>query len=100
MDNGITEVYKELIDLRELNKCSKSKKEYELSILSKHIIKICRGWNVESVCLEELSMSSGNKGKGRYYNKLVNNDWNRNYFVNNLRKWLNIAMEVKFLKFI
>ena len=96
MDNGITEVYKELIDLRELNKCGKSKKEYELSILSKHIIKICRGWNVESVCIEELSMSSGDKGKGRSYNKLVNNDWNRNYFVNNLRKWLNIN-SIKFL---
>jgi len=90
MDNGITEVYKELIDLTKLNKCSKSKKEYELSILSKHIIKICKGYSVESVCLEELSMSSGDKGKGRSYNKLVNNDWNRNYFVNNLRKWLNI----------
>jgi len=96
MDNGITEVYKELIDLRELNKCGKSKKEYELSILSKHIIKICRGWNVESVCLEELSMNSGDKGRGRYYNKLVNNDWNRNYFVNNLKKWLNIN-SIKFL---
>jgi len=32
MDNGTEEVYKELIDLRELNKEGKSKKEYELSI--------------------------------------------------------------------
>ena len=41
-------------------------------------------------------MSSGDKGKGKYYNKLVNNDWNRNYFVNNLKKWLNIN-SIKFL---
>lgn len=90
MDKGNVEVYKELIDLRELNKCNKNKKEYELSILSKHIINICKGFNVECVCLEDLKIGSFNKGLGKRYNKLLNNDWNRNYFVNNLVKWLNI----------
>lgn len=84
------EVHKELVDLRELNKLSKSKKEYELSILNKHIVSICKGYNVEYVCVEDLSIKSSNKGLGKRYNKLLNNDWNRNYLVNNLIKWLNI----------
>lgn len=97
MDDGINEIYKELIDLRLLNKCNKNKKEYELSIISKHIINLCKTYKVEYTCLEDLSISSSNKGKGKKYNKLVNNDWNRNYFVNNLIKWLNIS-NIKYLK--
>lgn len=80
----------DIIDLRELNQCNKNKKEYELSIINKHIINICKGYNVEYVCLEDLNIMTNNKGNGKTYNKLVNNDWNRNYFVNNLIKWLNI----------
>jgi IS605 OrfB family transposase len=96
LDNGNVEVYKELIDLRELNKMGKNKKEYELSILNKHIIDVCKGFQVESVCLEDLNISSSDKGLGNRYNKLLNNDWNRNYFVNNLVKWLNInSIKVK-----
>jgi len=90
MDKGNIEVYKELVDLRELNKLHKSKKEYELSILNKHIVNICKGYGVEYVCVEDLSIKSSNKGLGKRYNKLLNNDWNRNYLVNNLVKWLNI----------
>ena len=85
-----TEIYKEIIDLRLLNKENKNKKQYELSILSKHIVKICQNYKVEYVCLEDLNIKSSNKNKGKRYNKLCNNDWNRNYFVNNLIKWLNI----------
>jgi IS605 OrfB family transposase len=91
MDNGTKEIFKELIDLRLLNKSCKNKKEYELSIISKHIISLCKQYQVEYTCLEDLNISSSNKGKGTRYNKLVNNDWNRNYFVNNLVKWLNIS---------
>ena len=97
MDNGIKEIFKEIIDLRELNKCDKNKKEYELSIISKHIINICKQYKAEYICLEDLNISSNNKGLGKKYNKLANNDWNRNYFVNNLVKWLNIN-GIKYMK--
>ena len=83
-------VYKEIIDLRELNKCNKNKKRYELSILNKRIVGLCKGYHVEYVCLEGLSIRSSDKGKGTKYNKLLNNDWNRNFVVNNLTKQLNI----------
>jgi hypothetical protein len=84
------EVYKELIDLRELNKFNKDKKRYELTQINKHIINISKGFNVEYVCLEDLNIKSSNKNLGKRFNKLVNNDWNRNYLVNNLIKWLTV----------
>ncbi|MFW6219748.1 MAG: hypothetical protein ACOC33_02825 [bacterium] len=96
MDKGEKEIYKELFDLRELNKKDKHKKRYELSLLNKRIINLCKGYNVETVCLEDLTIKSSNKGKGKGYNKLVNNDWNRNFIVNNLIKWLNIN-DIKYL---
>jgi hypothetical protein len=89
-DQGFKDIFKEIIDLKELNKSNKNKKEYELSIISKHVINLCKHYQVERVCLEELNISSKNYKKGKTYNKLLNNDWNRNYFVNNLCKWLNI----------
>lgn len=96
MDKGEKEVYKEIIDLRELNKCNKNKKQYELSILNKRIVGLCKGYQVEYVCLEELNIRSSNKGKGTSYNKLLNNDWNRNYVVNNLIK-LSTINDIKIL---
>jgi hypothetical protein len=90
MDKGEKEVYKELIDLKLLNKLNKNKKQYELTQLNKRIIGLCKGYSVEFVCLEDLNIKTSNKGNGKKYNKLVNNDWNRNYFTNNLVKWLTI----------
>lgn len=90
MDKGNIQIYKEIIDLKLLNKENKNKKEYELTMINKYIINICKNYQVEFVCLEDLNIKSSNKNKGRKYNKLLNNDWNRNYFVNNLVKWLNI----------
>jgi IS605 OrfB family transposase len=97
MDKGTKEIYKELIDLREINKCDRNKKRYELSILNKHIVSLCQHYQVEYVSLEDLNIKSSNKGLGKRYNKFVNNDWNRNYIVNNLIKWLNIN-NIKYIK--
>lgn len=98
LDNGIKEVYKEIIDLTELNKKDKNKKQYELSVLNKYIINLVKGFHVEYVSLEDLNIKSKDNGKGKNYNRLVNNNWNRNYFVNNLVKLLNInGMKYKFV---
>lgn len=85
------DVYKEIIDLKALNKCKKTtKKRYELTQVALHIVNLCRSHHVETVCLEDLNIKSGDKGLGTAYNRLVNNTWIRNYFVLNLKKWLNI----------
>jgi IS605 OrfB family transposase len=84
------EVFKEIIDLKLLNKQTTNKKQHELVELNKHIISLCKNYKVEYVFLEDLNIRSSNKNKGRRFNKLLNNDWNRNYTVNNLVKQLNI----------
>ncbi|MCB1713370.1 MAG: hypothetical protein KDH96_13160 [Candidatus Riesia sp.] len=85
------EVYKEIIDLKELNKITNTdKKRYELTQVNIHIMKLCKSYHVEYVSIEDLSMSSSDKGLGRNYNRLVNNTWIRNYLVNNLVKILKV----------
>lgn len=88
--NSNKEIFKEIIDLKELHKTNKHKKKHELSHINLHIIKLCKQYNVEYVCLEELIIKSKDHNKGKKYNQLVNIDWNRNFTVNNLVKWLNI----------
>lgn len=42
-----------------------------------------------------LTIKSKQHGKGRTFNRLVNNSWNRFFFFNNLKKWCNLK-NVKF----
>jgi len=89
--NGSEIVYKSVFDLTELNKTfDKNKKDFEVIQIAKTISKLCLHYKVEMVGLEKLTMTSKNLGKGRFLNRLINNSWNRNCFVNNLKKRLNI----------
>jgi len=91
LDNGQDIVYKEVIDLVDLNKTHDSnKKDYEVIHIAKKLSKLCKHYQVEFVGLEDLNMVSKNHGKGRMLNRLLNNTWNRNLFSNNFIKRLNI----------
>lgn len=84
-------IYKSVFNLTELNSThNKNKKDYEIIEISKTISKLCQHYQVECVGLEKLTMVSKNHGKGKKLNRLINNSWNRNKFVNNLKKRLNI----------
>ena len=94
LDKGKSEVFKEIIDISGLNDknvISTNKKRYELTQINKHIIKICKYYGVECVCVEDLNIKSKDLGKGKKLNKLINIDWNRNYMVNNLIKWCDVS---------
>lgn len=89
-DNSDT-VYRAIYDLTRLNNTfNKNKKDYEIVQIAKQISKLCKHYNVEIVGLEQLVISSKNHNKGRKLNRLINNTWNKNCFVNNLKKRLNI----------
>lgn len=75
---------KGFIDLFEINKYHRNKKNYELVLISKQIIQLMKAFNVGNLAVEDLNMVTKNHNKGKKYNKLVNNIWNRNLFVNNL----------------
>jgi hypothetical protein len=84
-------IYREVIDITELNKThNKNKKDYEVIHIAKRLSKLCKHYQVEMVGYEDLNMKSKDHGKGRKLNRLNNNSWNRNCFINNFKKRLNI----------
>lgn len=63
-----------------------NKREYETLQISKALVNIAKHYRCEVFSVEELSIRSKDSGKGKRYNKLVNNSWNRNRTINNIRK--------------
>lgn len=66
------------------------KRNHEIFEISKRLVNIAKSNNVECFAIEDLCMESKDKGKGKKYNRLVNNLWNRNKFESNLEKRLNL----------
>lgn len=63
-----------------------NKRSHEVFEISKLLVAKAVHYGCGLFAIEELKMESGDKGKGAKYNKLVNNLWNRNKLVDNLRK--------------
>lgn len=74
-----------------------NKRKYETLQIAKNIINKAIYYKCQIVSIEDLKISSGDKNKGKKFNKLVNNLWNRNALVNNLTKRCNI-FNIKLLK--
>ena len=82
--DGESVLLRRAYDLRRIR--GNSKRKYELTQVVLDIKGICRRYGVSAVGYEELTMPSSDKGKGRRFNRQVNNEWCREYFVNSLRK--------------
>lgn len=65
---------------------STNKRKYEVLQISKSIFELAKHYNVETLAVEKLSIDKKNHGKGRRFNRLVNNLWNKKVLVNNLKK--------------
>ena len=74
-----------------------NKRQFETIQIVKNIINKAIYYKCQIVSIEDLNMKSSDKELGKHYNKLVNNSWNRNQFVNNLQKRCNI-FNIKLLK--
>ena len=83
-------IYKEIIGLSELNKAKTNKKKHEDFEISKRIVNIAKHHKVKHIIYEKLDIRSSDKGKGKCFNKLVNNNWRRSKFISNLVKRCNI----------
>lgn len=85
-DNSFEVIKKGVFDVTLLNKdFKKNKKRHELRELNHKLIKICKHYKVSKICVEELNISSSNKGKGKTFNRLCNNQWNREVTISNLK---------------
>ena len=84
-------IFKQIFDLTELNNTHDTNKtNYEVLEISKTISLLAKHYRCEIVGLEQLTMPSKNHNKGKRLNRLINNTWKKNLFVNNLKKRLNI----------
>ena len=74
-----------------------NKRNYEILQIAKNIINKAIYYKCQIVSIEDLKITSDDKNKGKKFNKLINNLWNRNVLVNNLTKRCNI-FNIKLLK--
>ena len=67
-----------------------NKRTFETYEISKLLVNITKYYKCEVFGLEELNIKSKDNEKGKNFNKLVNNVWNRDKLVNNIKKRCNI----------
>jgi hypothetical protein len=67
-----------------------NKRTFETYEISKLLVNTAKYYRCEVFGLEELNIKSKDTTRGKHYNKLVNNVWNRTKLVNNIKKRCNI----------
>ena len=73
------------------------KRTFETIQIVKNIVNKAIYYKCQLISIEDLNIKSSDKELGKRFNKLVNNSWCRNTFVNNLTKRCNIH-NIKLLK--
>ena len=73
------------------------KRNFETIQIVKNIVNKSIYYKCQLISIEDLNIKSSDLDKGKYLNKLINNSWCRNTFVNNLTKRCNIH-NIKLLK--
>lgn len=77
---------KHIASTDKLHKYATNKRNHEVVHIAKHLFDLCKHYKCEVFAIEDLNIQSSEKGKGRRFNKLCNNNWNRNLLVNQIRK--------------
>ena len=67
----------------------KNKRDYEIINIAHQLFSLCRHYHCECFSVEDLSIKSKDLGRSKKLNKLINNQWNRNKFINCLKKLVN-----------
>jgi IS605 OrfB family transposase len=57
-----------------------NKRDHETKQIAHAIIQLAKHYRVSEVSIEDLTMGAQNAGKGKNFNRLVNNQWNRELF--------------------
>lgn len=74
-----------------------NKRNTEIFEVSKKLINTALHYKCQIFAIEDLSIKSSDKEKGKHFNKLCNNLWNRNRLISNLQKRCNI-FGIKFIQ--
>jgi len=62
-----------------------NKLRFETIQIAHDIANLVDYWKCDKVVIEDLSIRTSDKGHGRFFNRLCNNVWNRNLFINKLK---------------
>ena len=101
-NDEFTVLHKQVFDLSKLtissgkestdskSKYLTNKLKHETIEIAHEISKLVDVWKCKTVAIETLSIKPSDKNKGTYFNKLCNNKWERNLFVNKLKMLANI----------
>ena len=71
-----------------------NKRKYEIVKIAYELAQLARHYQCECFSIEKLNIKTKNVGKGRKINKLINNQWVRNTFINVLRKLINCSSTI------
>lgn len=82
-------IHKEIIGLYNLNKQNTNKKKHEDVEICKRLVTIAKHYKCEYFIYEKLNIESGDKGKGKNYNRMCNS-WRRGIYVEKIQKWCNL----------
>ena len=63
-----------------------NKRNHEIIEVAKNLINKCCYYKVENFIVEDLNIKVCDRDKGKNYNRLCNNTWIRNKFLNNIQK--------------
>ena len=79
-----------LFNFKQLKGEDTNKLKHELAHVCKSLISFMKSHHCSRLAIEQLNIKSKNHNKGKQFNRLVNNRWNRNYILNQLVKRTNI----------
>lgn len=85
-------LHKQVFDLKGLTdkNTSTNKRQYEIIKICHTINNLVNYWKCKKLSIEDLNISSGDKGQGKTFNRLCNNVWDRSLVVNKLLMLSNI----------
>ena len=83
-------IYKEVIDLNELQKKSKNKIHHELYEINHHILKLCKTWKVSKLAIEDLKFKKSNKFWNKDLNRLCRNKFRYSFVKSHLNTLCNV----------
>ena len=70
----------------DIHKYVTNKRKHEVIHVAKELFNLCKHYKCEIFAIEDIKIMSSDRGKGRNYNKLVNNMWIRDLLVQQIRK--------------
>ena len=76
------------------SKYIKHKRDFETIEIAKQLLSFCKHYKCEIFSIEDLDIETKDNNKGKKFNKMVNNQWNRNLLFNQLKKLINCSSTI------